>query len=113
MYLANFLIKKTSGLKFYKLLGTGAGAGFSLYPDFSTYSILCVWDNFKSANDFINNSRHSYKISQKAFSRNDYFLKPVHSHGKWDGINPFSELIDSDFDKTKPIAIITLSLIHI
>jgi hypothetical protein len=45
MYLANFLIKKTSGLKFYKLLGTGAGAGFSLYPDFSTYSILCVWDN--------------------------------------------------------------------
>ena len=75
MYLANFLIKKTSGLKFYKLLGTGAGAGFSLYPDFSTYSILCVWDNFKSANDFINNSHHSYKISQKAFSRNDYFLK--------------------------------------
>ena len=65
------------------------GAGFSLFPDFKTYSILCVWNDDKSANEFLNNSTHSIQISQKAFSRNDYFLKPIHSHGKWDGINPF------------------------
>ena len=76
MYFANFLLKKTPGLKFYKLLGTGAGAGFSLFPDFSTYSILCVWDDFQAANNFITNSQHSSKISEKAFTRNDYFLKP-------------------------------------
>ena len=77
MYLANFLIKKTSGLKFYKLLGTGAGAGFSLYPDFSTYSILCVWDDLNSANDFINNSHHSYKISQVTPS---WIVQDLHSN---------------------------------
>ena len=51
MYLANKLVKKTKGLMFYKLLGTGAGAGFSLFPDFQTYSILCVWKDDKSANE--------------------------------------------------------------
>ena len=112
MYFANFLLKKTPGLKFYKLLGTGAGAGFSLFPDFSTYSILCVWDDFQAANNFITNSQHSSKISEKAFTRNDYFLKPVHSHGKWNGINPFNSLIDSNFDKTKPIAIITRATLN-
>ena len=44
MYLAFELLSKVPGLNFFKLLGTGAGAGFSLYPDFSTYAILCVWE---------------------------------------------------------------------
>lgn len=111
MYFAKSILKKTPGLKFYKLLGTGAGAGFSLFPDFSTYSILCVWDDSKSANDFINNSEHSIKISKKAFSRNDYFLKPIKSHGKWDGINPFN-VYDSNFDKNKSVAIITRATLN-
>ena len=111
MYFAKSILKKTPGLKFYKLLGTGAGAGFSLFPDFSTYSILCVWDDSKSANDFINNSEHSIKISKKAFSRNDYFLKPIKSHGKWDGINPFN-VNDSKFDKNKSVAIITRATLN-
>ena len=107
MYLANKLVKKTKGLMFYKLLGTGAGAGFSLFPDFETYSILCVWKDDKSANEFLNNSTHSFQISQKAFSRNDYFLKPIHSHGKWDGINPFP-ISNNNFNSDLPVAIITL-----
>ena len=64
MYLAEKLMNKTSGLSFYKLLGTGAGAGFSLYPDFSTYSILCVWKDRLSADNFINKSHHSILISK-------------------------------------------------
>jgi heme-degrading monooxygenase HmoA len=111
MYFAKSILKKTPGLKFFKLLGTGAGAGFSLFPDFSTYSILCVWDDSKSANDFINNSEHSTGISKKAFSRNDYFLKPIKSHGKWDGINPFN-VYDSNFDKNKSVAIITRATLN-
>ena len=42
MHLAFETMKKTPNLKFFKLLGTGSGDGFSLFPDFSTYSILCV-----------------------------------------------------------------------
>ena len=111
MYLAEKLMNKTSGLSFYKLLGTGAGAGFSLYPDFSTYSILCVWKDRLSADNFINKSHHSTLISKKASFRADYFLNPIHSHGKWDGLNPFKGTTIVQ-DKSKKIAIITRATLN-
>ncbi|MAU54792.1 MAG: spheroidene monooxygenase [Flavobacteriaceae bacterium TMED238] len=111
MYLAEKLMNKTSGLSFYKLLGTGAGAGFSLYPDFSTYSILCVWKDRLSADNFINKSHHSILISKKASFRADYFLNPIHSHGKWDGLNPFKGTTIVQ-DKSKKIAIITRATLN-
>ena len=111
MYLAEKLMNKTSGLSFYKLLGTGAGAGFSLYPDFSTYSILCVWKDRLSADNFINKSHHSTLISKKASFRADYFLNPIHSHGKWDGLNPFKGTTIVQ-DNSKKIAIITRATLN-
>lgn len=89
MNLAFDAINKTAGLSFFKLLGTGSGEGFSLYPDFSTYAILCVWEKESYANAFIQNSNHSKLISEKAFSREDFFLKTIKSHGLWGGVNPF------------------------
>jgi len=83
------LFKNTKGLLFLKFLGTGAGNGFSLLPDFSTYAILCVWKNETYAKKYIENSEHSKIISEKAYSRKDFFLNSIKSHGKWDGINPF------------------------
>ncbi len=40
---------KNSNIIFYKLLGTGAGEGFSLVPDFSTYAVLAVWNDYENA----------------------------------------------------------------
>ena len=100
------IFTNVKGLSFVKLLGTGAGAGFSLYPDFSTYSILCVWKNEKFARDFIENSQHSKIISEKAYSRNDYFLNTIQSHGLWDGSNPFNKVAKFKSTKNK-IGIIT------
>jgi hypothetical protein len=91
MNLAFDVLNKTPGLSFFKLLGTGSGKGFSLYPDFSTYAILCVWEKESFATTFIEKSDHSKLISEKAFSREDFFLKTIKSHGLWGGINPFHE----------------------
>ena len=55
-------------VKFYKLLGTGAGNGF-LIPDFSTYALLVVWNSKKNAEDFLQKSEHSVSIRKKARSR--------------------------------------------
>ena len=111
MYLAAKLMNKTSGLDFYKLLGTGSGAGFSLYPDFSTYSILCIWKDRSSADNFIKKSNHAILISKKASLRVDYFLNSIHSHGKWDGLNPFTRN-NLKQDKSKKIAIITRATLN-
>ena len=104
-------LSKTNGLSFFKLLGTGSGTGFSLYPDFSTYAILCVWENESNAKDFINHSNHSKLISEKAFSREDFFLNPIKSHGLWDGINPFTDTKDQ-FNKEGKIGIITRATLN-
>ena len=64
-------------LLFFKLLGTGAGSGFSLYPDFSTYAVLCVWENELFAREFIHRSEHCKLISLKALYRKDFFLNTI------------------------------------
>ncbi|MGB1131811.1 MAG: hypothetical protein ACPG0K_01980 [Flavobacteriaceae bacterium] len=90
---------------FYKLLGTGAGDGF-LWPDFSTYSILILWKKEEFANEFISKSDHSKIIEKKAYSRHDYFMQPIQTHGLWDGINPFKNCL-VEKNKEDKIGIIT------
>ena len=41
---------QVEGLRFWKLLGTGHGRGFSLRPDFSRYGLLAVWEHRAAAN---------------------------------------------------------------
>lgn len=106
MGLASSVLKSSPGILFFKLLGTGAGDGFSLLPDFSTYSILCVWEKESDALNFINKSDHSKSISQKAFSREDFFMKTIKSHGKWDGKAPFTPS-QLDVNKDNKIGILT------
>ena len=75
-------------LSFYKILGTGGKGGF-IYPDFSVYSLLCVWKKPELLNDFIENSTHAKQIQNKAKKRVDYIMEPIFSNGLWDNINPF------------------------
>ena len=111
MSLAFDVLNKTPGLSFFKLLGTGSGKGFSLYPDFSTYAILCVWEKESYATAFIEKSGHCKLISKKAFSREDFFLKTIKSHGLWDGINPF-HVSEGDINKKNKIGIITRATLN-
>ena len=111
MSLAFDVLNKTPGLSFFKLLGTGSGKGFSLYPDFSTYAILCVWEKESFATTLNEESDHSKVISKKAFSREDFFLKTIKSHGLWDGINPF-HVSEGDINEKNKIGIITRATLN-
>lgn len=105
------IFNKTKGLLFFKLLGTGGGSGFSLYPDFSTYAVLCVWENELFAREFIHQSEHSKLISLKALYRKDFFLNTIKSHGKWDGKNPFTTTAKS-INPNNKVAIITRATVN-
>ena len=48
---AHKYFNNNDNVKFYKLLGTGAGNGF-LVPDLSTYALLAVWNSKKNAEIF-------------------------------------------------------------
>jgi hypothetical protein len=82
-------LKSVEGLQFFKFLGTGGGSGFSLFPDFSTYAFLGVWNDRSQYNDCMNEHPVFLQYKEKASSQRELVLSPVNSHGKWSGKNPF------------------------
>ena len=100
-------LKQKEGLRFFKLMGTGGGNGFSLWPDFGTYAFLGVWDNQKSADDFLSDNEIIKTYYQKASLIRTIKMIPVKSHGLWSGQNPFREQKLQTRDSELPVAVIT------
>ncbi len=100
MYGARAPMRKMTGLKFYKPLGSGSGVGYSLWPDWSVYGMLAVWENEQCAEDYLRSKLFS---AYTAHSTEQYtvFLKPLSSRGAWSGFsgwefsdpNPESQLM--------------------
>ena len=99
--------QQNESLKFFKLLGTGGGKGFSLWPDFNTYAFLGVWDNKKSADYFLSHNLVIQKFYQKSSTYRTIKMLPVKSHGLWSGQNPFKEQKSPTNISGFPVAVIT------
>src|SRR6056300_217509 len=113
MGLAPFQLKDTEGLRFYKFLGTGGGQGFSLQPDFSTYAFLGVWESFSFYENCLQNHSIFKAYRNKATVQRDLVLKPIKSHGKWSGQNPFiPQTSTSNQTDIKKAVVITRATLH-
>lgn len=100
-------LQQKEGLRFFKLMGTGGGNGFSLWPDFATYAFLGVWDNQQIADDFLSQNEIFQSYYQKSFSYRTIKMLSVKSHGLWSGQNPFHEHEPPKIDPELPVAVIT------
>ena len=111
MGINNKYMKNAGGLLFHKFMGSGGKTGFSLFPDFSTYALVSVWDSMDSAEKFIKSSEliSTYKI--KSHEIRVLILDPFHSHGLWSGVNPF-KIEKSTVNKNSKIAIITRATLN-
>lgn len=96
----------TPHLSFFRLLGTGGGAGFSLRPDFSTYAFLGVWKNAAAASQFKEEHPFIQDYFEKASSIRLLTLSNIKSQGMWGGQNPFMSPQDLTAGNKK-VAIIT------
>lgn len=110
MQRAHRLIKNSSGLSFYKLMGSGKGRGFNPLPDWSVYALLQVWESEKAAELFLGNNELIERYRKKSEYLWTIFMKPVRSNGSWAGSNPFKVSDSLDHDN-KPIAVITRATI--
>ena len=88
MGLAPSRLKDAEGLRFFKLLGTGA-EGFSTRPDWSVYGLLQVWEGESFAEDFFNTHPRYQKYMHQCEEYFRLYLRPIRSKGYWDGANPF------------------------
>ncbi|MBD30862.1 MAG: spheroidene monooxygenase [Candidatus Marinimicrobia bacterium] len=105
-------LNNIDGLNFYKMLGTGSGPGFSMYPDFSTYALLLNWNNELSASKYFNSNNYYNLLLSKAGAYRKIFLSSFKSIGEWDGVNPF-ENSDADFQPNdSKVGVITRATIH-
>jgi heme-degrading monooxygenase HmoA len=110
MQFAHFFIKKSQGLIFYKLMGSGRDIGFSLFPDWEVYAFLGVWEDEQAANNFFKHSEIYKRYQEMSSEQWTVFMKPMQTKGFWSGGNPFTP--SSDLDANNPlIAVITRATI--
>ena len=88
MQFAHAPLGKVPGLRFYKLMGSGAGTGFSLRPDWSTYCLLCVWESPTAAERFFAEDAQYAAFAARA-AVTTHHLEPVRKKGTWDQQDPF------------------------
>ena len=104
--------KLTSGLHFFKFLGTGGGEGFSLKPDFSTYALLSVWESQHHFEQQLEENSVYKKYQENSERARHLLLKPIKSHGSWNNQNPFETDKDLSLEDTSPLVIITRATLN-
>ena len=102
------LNKNINGLTFWKPLGSGSGNGFSVWPDFSTFGLLTVFNNEAQANQFLD-SQIITNYTENASTFSHILMHSIKAHGQWSKQEPFKA--SRTYDSTKSIAVITRATI--
>lgn len=109
MGLAPRRLRDITGLRFGKMLGSGGGNGFSIWPDFSTYGFLGVWTNEGAARTFLDNHPFVADMQQRSNQMGTLFMRTAKVHGQWDGQAPFTE--QADYQPDAPVGVLTRATI--
>lgn len=96
--------KKVSGLKFFKLMGSGGKNGFSKMLNVNVYAFLGVWESEQDAAGYFEDSDHFGDFRRRATEVWTIYMRTCRSHGKWSGLNPFET---TQAYQSGPIAVIT------
>lgn len=98
------------GLVFGKMLGSGGGKGFSIWPNFGVYCLLLVWEDETAARRFYSENTWFKELSSAASEHWTLFLQTVKAHGQWDGQSPFQAT--ASIAESHPVAVLTRATIH-
>ena len=96
------------GLSFWKPLGSGSGNGFSIWPDFSLFGLLTVFNSEEEAKNFITSEIMDQYIGESS-QHAHVLMHTIKAHGQWSKQEPFSA--SQPYDNTKPLAVITRATI--
>ncbi|MDP2122373.1 MAG: hypothetical protein Q8S27_10485 [Hoeflea sp.] len=85
MGLARPALRAMPDLGFFKLMGTGSGAGFSTRPNFGVYTLLAEWPSLEIARERIASARALAGYRRTSDRMATLYLAPVSTRGHWDG----------------------------
>ncbi|MEL6658127.1 MAG: hypothetical protein AAFR36_16835 [Bacteroidota bacterium] len=101
----------TPGLKQAKLLGSGAGNGFSIWPNFGVYALLAIWENEAAAKTFFANDQWWADNRARTTECYTVYMRAAVVHGEWGGEQPFE--LATEYDMATPVAVITRATIKL
>ena len=99
-------VRRTPGLRFAKLLGTGDGRTFTVRDaDPHRWGLLATWTSAAAARDFEEHSPVARAWARLAVEQWRVDLRPVASRGTWSGRRPFGDPVPKRSDG--PVAALT------
>ncbi len=98
-------LSQISSLTFYKLLGSGSGNGFSIWPDFSVYALLCVWESEQAAGEALSHQPVFQNMRVRSGHQLTVYMESTRCKGTWNDQQPFDGKAQHHEDE--PIAVIT------
>lgn len=91
-------------MEWLKLLGSGGNNGFGLWPNWGGYALLAAFPDEVLAKAALQSGL--WKAYEKhSASAKTLFLRPLQSHGLWDGVNPFRP--SGTYDREQEVAVLT------
>ncbi|WP_167647913.1 spheroidene monooxygenase [Mameliella alba] len=89
MGLARPALRRTEGIGFWKLCGSGTGEGFTPLPETGVYAILATWPDLQSARRQTRDAPVYRRYHRRAEDSWTLFLSPVSARGAWSRQSPF------------------------
>jgi heme-degrading monooxygenase HmoA len=106
-------LARAPGLRFARLLGTGAGIGFSKQPDLRSWALFCLWESEEAWDHFRENSRVMEQYHRRGDELYSLLLEPVSSHGSWGGeLIPVQSAADK-LEREEPVVVLTRAAIRL
>lgn len=103
-------LRRTPGLRFWRMLGTGKGATMTIGADLRRWALFAVWDDEAALDAFLACSPIAARWTELASESWHVRLRTVRAHGAWGGTNPLTAVAPRQHDQ--PIAILTRAAIR-
>lgn len=104
-------LERTPGLSFFRLMGTGAGIGFSARPDLRRWAMLGAWSSEEAWWRFSRDSRVMRQYRERGRETYTVLLEPTGGHGRWGGRVPWPMEM-AEVDPAERIAVLTRASIR-
>lgn len=103
-------LEHPAGATFSKMLGTGRN-GFGVIPNFRQYAFLAAWESERQAEDFFA-SPIFRAYTARAQEHRTLKMRPIQSHGQWDGEEPFMVARETGEKYDGPVIVLTRARIN-